>query len=392
MKNKKIIVIGGDGFYGWPLSLRLSNIGYDVVIFDNLSRRRIDKELNFSSLVPIYNIEERIETWTKLTNKKLIFEYVDTTNYNLLKKNILKYQPDVIIHLGEQRAAPYSMKNANTRNYTVFNNIIGTHNILNSIVELELIDKVHFIHLGTMGVYGYGSVPDTIIPEGYVDIKIRNKDNEWMNTKILHPHYPGSIYHMTKCQDALLFNFYVKNYSLKITDLHQGIVWGVNTPETDLHEKLNNRFDYDSDYGTVLNRFIMQAVCKIPLTIYGTGEQTRAFIHLHNSLDCMIIAINNPPTEFDKPLIFNQMTETKNLLFIKDTLLSLYPNMKEEYLSNPRKELVSNELDVDNNKFLKLGLNTKLINETEIRKIIDHIKPYINNINKEVIMPLSYWK
>ena len=214
------------------------------------------------------------------------------------------------------------MKNSSTKRYTVNNNLNGTHNILCAIVEID--KNIHFIHLGTMGVYGYGTVPDTIIPEGYITIDMKNQNNESKSVEILHPSYPGSIYHMTKTQDALFFQFFAKNYKLKITDLHQGIIWGLYTKETLLHDDLVNRFDYDSDYGTVLNRFIMQVVFNIPLTIYGKGNQTRAFINIENSIDCIELAVNNPPQKGDRVKIFNQITETHRLINLVELIKNTF--------------------------------------------------------------------
>ena len=196
----KIIIIGGDGFVGWPLSLRLSNKNYKILIFDNLSRRRIDTELKSNSLIQIKDINTRLSTWKNISGNEILFENIDVSlEYEKLCKIIEEFKPNTIIHLGEQRSAPYSMKNSSTKRYTVNNNLNATHNILCAIVDIN--KDIHLIHLGTMGVYGYGVVPDTIVPEGYIDVKIKNKYNKEINIEILHPTYPGSIYHMTKSQD-----------------------------------------------------------------------------------------------------------------------------------------------------------------------------------------------
>ena len=389
MEKKKIFVIGGDGFCGWPLSLRLSNLNYNVVILDNLSRRKIDIELGSSSLTPIASIEDRILTWEKIQNKKIKFEYIDVAKeYDRLKQIFINEKPNIVIHLGEQRAAPYSMKNEHTRNYTVNNNLNSTHNLLNVITEVD--KNIHFIHLGTMGVYGYGTIDNVTIPEGYVTVKMKNNDEEYKDVEILHPSYPGSIYHLTKTQDALFFQFYTKNYGIKITDLHQGIIWGIGTKETSMHPNLINRFDYDSDYGTVLNRFIMQSVHNIPLTIYGTGEQTRAFIHIDNFMDCVCLAIDNPPKS-NKVEILNQQTETHCLNNLSQLIKEIYPNTTINYISNPRKELIKNSLDVSHQKFLNLGLNPVLLSSERIIEIYDLISKYKQNVDMKHILPKSFW-
>ena len=289
-KPKKVVILGGDGFCGWPTSLYLSDQGHEVIIVDNLSRRKIDIELGCDSLTPIANIEERCNVWNSLSGKKnLKFKYLDLlTDYADLVQFLKDEKPDTVVHFAEQRAAPYSMKDGRRKRYTIDNNVSGTHNLLCAIVESEV--DVHVVHLGTMGVYGYGTSGGEI-PEGYLDVILPGG----RPSKILHPAYPGSIYHLTKCLDALVFQFYNKNDGIRVTDLHQGVVWGTNTAQTIRDERLINRFDYDGDYGTVLNRFLMQASLNIPLTVYGTGGQTRAFIHISDTARCIEIAINNPP-------------------------------------------------------------------------------------------------
>jgi len=391
--NKSISIIGGDGFCGWALSLRLSNLGAKVIIIDNLSRRNIDKEINSDSLIPIYTIEERINKWEEISNKKIEYYNIDVSNYdnfNRICEILKKYNIDTIIHLGEQRSAPYSMKNRNTREYTIKNNLLGNNLLLDCIVEINR--EIHFIHLGTMGVYGYGTIPNTVIPEGYLEIKMK-KNDEWSEpVSILHPSYPGSIYHLTKTQEALYFQFYAKNYKLKITDLHQGIVWGVSTKETRMAPELMNRFDYDSDYGTVLNRFLLQSALNIPLTIYGNGNQTRAFINIENSLDCIVLAINNPPRAGDKVNIYNQMTETHRLIDLANKIKEWFPSTQISYLDNPRFELDKNDLVVANDKFLNLGLKPIKLNYDSANEIRNLANLYSNRLIKDVLYPMSFWK
>ena len=339
-KPKKVIVLGGDGFCGWPTSLHLSEQGHEVIIVDNLSRRKIDVELGCDSLTPIADIEQRCKVWNSLSGNNIKFKYLDLmANYAELLQLLKDEKPDTVVHFAEQRAAPYSMKDDRRKRYTIDNNLSGTHNLLCAIVESGL--DIHVVHLGTMGVYGYGTAGGEI-PEGYLDVQLQGG----RSSKILHPANPGSIYHLTKCLDALMFQFYNKNDGLRITDLHQGIVWGTNTLETVRDERLINRFDYDGDYGTVLNRFLMQASLNIPLTIYGTGGQTRAFIHITDTVRCINIAINNPPTSANNKVeIFNQIAET---LRVRDLahLISEKTGCGIRNLENPRKEDAENELQV----------------------------------------------
>ena len=244
--------------------------GHHLAIVDNLSRRKIAEELGADSLTPIASIKKRLSTWKALKGKSIPFYNLDISeDYNELVSLITTFQPDVIIHFAEQRSAPYSMKSATTRRYTVDKNLNATNNILSAIVDTGL--DIHLIHLGSTGVYGYGG--GEFIPEGYLKIEGKSKEER----EILYPADPGSIYHMTKCQDALFFYYYNKNYGIRITDLHQGIVWGTNIPQTLIDEALINRFDYDSDYGTVLNRFLVQAAIGHPLTIYEFRRTNQSF-------------------------------------------------------------------------------------------------------------------
>ena len=387
----KIIITGGDGFCGWPTSLHLSRVGHEILILDNLSRRKIDIELNTDSYTNICSIQERIQTWNSINETPIQFKMINIAEeYFQLKSILQEFNPDTIIHFAEQRSAPYSMKNETTRKFTVNNNINATHNILNSIIEVN--KEIHLIHLGSMGVYGYGTVSDVIIPEGYLDVTIKNKKNEEKQINILHPSYPGSIYHLTKTQDALFFQYYNKNWGIKITDLHQGIIWGLHTEETKLHPNLMNRLDQDSDYGTVLNRFLLQSVCNYPLTIYGTGKQTRSFIHIQNSVQCITLAVENPPEFNSKVKIFNQMTETIQLNKLVEIIQKLYPKTKVQYLENPRKELKENDLEVENKQFLDLGLNPiYLSNDQYMKEIYDELSKTKGNFLQKTILPSSFW-
>lgn len=387
----KIIITGGDGFCGWPTSLHLSRVGHEILILDNLSRRKIDIELNTDSYTNICSIQERIQTWNSINETPIQFKMINIAEeYFQLKSILQEFNPDTIIHFAEQRSAPYSMKNETTRKFTVNNNTNATHNILNSIIEVN--KEIHLIHLGSMGVYGYGTISDVIIPEGYLDVTIKNKKNEEKQINILHPSYPGSIYHLTKTQDALFFQYYNKNWGIKITDLHQGIIWGLHTEETKLHPNLMNRLDQDSDYGTVLNRFLLQSVCNYPLTIYGTGKQTRSFIHIQNSVQCITLAVENPPEFNSKVKIFNQMTETIQLNKLVEIIQKLYPKTKVQYLENPRKELKENDLEVENKQFLDLGLNPiYLSNDQYMKEIYDELSKTKGNFLQKTILPSSFW-
>ena len=384
----KISVLGGDGFVGWPTALHLSAKGHEVDIVDNLSRRWIDTELGVQSLTPMDSIQERTRIWKDVSGHRIRFHLLDVAKeYERVKAYLNDFDPDVVIHFAEQRAAPYSMKSDRHKNYTVDNNVSATHNLLNALVETGA--RAHLVHLGTMGVYGYSTV-GAAIPEGYLPVKLALDDGREAEQNILYPANPGSIYHMTKCLDQLLFQYYAKNDGLRITDLHQGIVWGTHTAETRRHEQLINRFDYDGDYGTVLNRFLIQAAIDYPLTVHGTGGQTRAFIHIQDSVRCIEIAINNPPASGAPVEIFNQMTETHRVRDLAE-LIAVKTGSKIAYLPNPRKEAAENDLVVKNDKFMGLGLNPTTVEEGLLTEVIDIAGRYKHRIDRSRIPCVSAW-
>lgn len=384
----KIAILGGDGFVGWPTTLHLSDLGHEVHILDNLSRRWIDTELGVQSLTPMDSIQERCRIWHEETGRRIHFHLLDLAKeYERLKSWLAETRPDAIIHFAEQRAAPYSMKTDRHKVYTVDNNVSATHNLLAAMVETGI--DAHLVHLGTMGVYGYSSV-GAAIPEGYLPVDVETLDGSKATQEILYPTRPGSVYHMTKSLDQILFQFYAQNDGLRITDLHQGIVWGTHTDQTRRHAQLINRFEYDGDYGTVLNRFLIQAAIDYPLTVHGTGGQTRAFIHIQDSVRCIELALADAPARGDRVRIFNQMTETHRVRDLAEMVAKM-TGAKIAYLPNPRKEAPENDLVVRNDQFLALGLKPITLAEGLLDEVVEVARKYAYRIDRSRVPAVSAW-
>jgi UDP-sulfoquinovose synthase len=383
----RVLILGGDGFCGWPTSLHLSARGHEVAIVDDGSRRRIDEELGVTSLTPIAPLDARLAAWREVSGRAIpAFEFTVGQDFEALVTLLKAFHPDAVVHFAEQRAAPYSMKSARHRRYTVGANVGATHDVLAAIVESGL--DIHLAHLGTMGVYGYGSA-GVAIPEGYLTVQVETAEG-WAPREILYPAAPGSIYHLTKTQDALAFQFYARNDGLRISDLHQGIVWGAQTTETRADPRLINRFDYDGDYGTVLNRFLMQAAIGYPLTVHGSGGQTRAFINIQDTVRCVELALGDPPQRGERVKVMNQMTECWRVRDLAQMVARL-TGAQVAHLANPRQEAEENELCVENGRLRALGLEPITLEDGLLLEIAEVARRYAHRADLSKIPSVACW-
>ncbi len=379
----KIIVFGGDGFCGWPTSLHLASLGHEILIIDNQSRRKIDDDLGSNSLTAISSVEDRIKAANDLVGSIQYTNLDIALDVQELRESIQNFDPDSVVHFAEQRAAPYSMISDTHRRYTIDNNTTATHNICSAVADIN--PDIHIVHLGTMGVYGYSKEFGNI-PEGYLDVKINQTSKD---VDILYPANPGSIYHLTKCIDQLIFQFYKKNWNLNFTDLHQGIVWGINTDQTKKDSRLVNRFDYDGVYGTVLNRFLSQAANGHPLTVYGVGGQARAFIHISDTAKCVQLALENANSDNNRVRIFNQVSEVKTVMELAEIVSGIY-GTEINMVENPRKELAENELEVSNQGLRSLGFEPITLDSG----LLEDVKALAENaetFNKNNVLSSPKW-
>lgn len=375
----RVLVLGGDGYCGWPTALRLSERGGTVAIVDNFSRRRIDLEHNIDSLIPIASPEERSSAWSETGGTPITFHTLDVAeDFDALADLVGAFRPDAVVHFAEQRSVPYSMMSSAAGRYTIRNNLMATINIAAALAETGT--DAHLVHLGSIGVYGYETLGYEI-PEGYM--KVRRVGPEGLlgpEQDMLHPFNPVSKYHLTKVLDHLGLAYFASRNALRVTDLHQGTVWGVTTPETRRDPRLANRFDHDPIFGTVVNRFAVQAALGKPISVYGSGEQTRGFIHIEDVLQCIEGALAAPPRAGERVKVVNQLAESMRILDLA-RLFAEASGSEIALLESPRSEPPANELIARIGGVLEFGVPPTRIDRTSIAELIDLARDRVASID-----------
>ncbi len=381
----RILILGGDGYLGWPTAMHFASRGHEVTVVDNYSRRTLALQTNSQALIPTPDLATRCDVFSERTGKKIGTEIADCADYRVLSRIVAETRPEAIVHYAEQPSAPYSMRGYDEARFTLDNNLHTTFNVIWSVMTHAR--DCHIIKLGTMGEYG---TPNIDIEEGYIEICHKGRQD-----RFLFPRQAGSLYHTTKVLDTDLLWFYVRTYGLRVTDLMQGPVYGISTPEADLDERLVPNFHYDDIFGTVLNRFIVQAVAGVPLTIYGKGGQTRGYLDLRDTLQCVELAIANP-VERGKLRILNQFVEQFSVMQLAERVdsvgKSLGLDVRVQHVDNPRKELEEHYYNAAHSGFSELGLNPHPLTDDVLSRMFEQVQKYANLIDRQKILPRVRWK
>ena len=378
----RILVLGGDGYLGWPTAIHLCAAGHEVAVADNFARRSYDEELGVESLVPIATLEERIAAWREVSGKSIRSYVGDLCDPAFVHQMVGEFHPESIVHYAEQRAAPYSMIDQAHAVYTQTNNVVGTLNVMYAIGDIDR--DVHLVKLGTMGEYG---TPNIDIEEGWLEVAHNGRRD-----RMIYPKRPGSFYHCSKVHDSTNIEFGCRIWGLRATDLNQGVVYGADTEHTKLDPRLATRFDYDGVFGTVLNRMVIQAVLGHPLTVYGNGSQTRGLINIVDTVECIRIACENP-ADRGEFRVFNQMTESMSIEQIAETVAREYPGVATiEHLANPRVEQEDHYYNVKHSALEELGLKPTLLSTTLIDHLFDVVERHKDRVDLQAIMPTVNWQ
>jgi UDP-sulfoquinovose synthase len=381
----RILILGGDGYLGWPTAMRFSAQGHEVSVVDNFSRRRWHHEHSTDSLTPIGSLGERIDAWRDLTGSEIRAFVGDIEDGEFIDQVVRETLPEAVVHYGEQPSAPFSMMSRRNAVLTQYTNVIGTLNLLFSM--RDRVPDCHLVKLGTMGEYG---TPNIDIEEGFIEIEHNGRKDT-----LPFPKLPGSLYHLSKVHDSHNIHFACRIWGLRSTDLNQGVVYGVATEETERDERLITRFDYDEVFGTVLNRFCVQAVIGHPLTVYGEGGQTRGFLNIRDTLQCVELAVGNPP-DLGEYRVFNQFTEQFTVAELANLVRRAAGEVGYEVdvrtYPNPRVELERHYYNANNTKLHDLGLDPHLLGEELVHSLLQTIERYKDRVIEAAIAPRTRWK
>jgi UDP-sulfoquinovose synthase len=380
----RILILGGDGYLGWPTAMYLSRRGHAVGVMDNFAKRRWEMELNVEPLIPIHTLHDRVKAWQEVSGEQIELFVGDLRNYGVVEGVLERFQPDALVHYGEQPSAPYSMIDHNRAVFTQVNNVTGTLNVL--WAARKVVPSCHLVKLGTMGEYG---TPNIDIEEGFIEIEHKGRRDV-----LPFPCQPGSFYHLSKVHDSHNMRLACKIWNLAATDLHQGVVYGIETDETKLDERLETSFHYDEVFGTALNRFCVQAIAGIPISVYGSGGQKRGFLNIRDTLRCVELAILTPakPSEYR---VFNQFTETFTITKIAELVTQqaakLGISSVIEPLENPRVELEDHYYNPAHTKLLALGLEPHLLSDVLVDSVLQRVRTFQPRIKRDIIMPRIKW-
>ena len=381
---QRILVLGGDGYLGWPTAMAFSRAGHRVAVVDNFAKRRWELEIGVRPLLPIPTLHERVRAWREVTGLEIELDVGDLTDYAFVESVFASFRPDAVVHYGEQPSAPYSMIDVRTATYTQANNVVGNLNVLFAIRDIT--PEAHLVKLGTMGEYG---TPNIDIEEGYLTVSHNGREHTF-----LYPKTPGSLYHLTKVHDSHNIHFACRIWGLRATDLNQGVVYGIETEESALDPRLATSFHYDEVFGTALNRFCVQAVVGHPLTVYGEGGQTRGYLNLRDTIQCVGLAVANPadPGELR---VYNQFTELFSVLElaerVRDAGAHLGIDVAISHVANPRKEAEHHYYNPRHTKLLELGLQPRYLSEELIDTMLGTIERHREHVNRDVILQGVKW-
>ncbi len=380
----RILVLGGDGYLGWPTAMYLSARDHEVAVLDNFSKRAWELELNAEPLIPVSTLPNRVHAWQEVTGRHIASFVGDLCEYDFVRDVLRDFQPDAIVHFGEQPSAPFSMMDQRRCVITQVNNISGTLNILWAM--REHIPAAHLVKLGTMGEYG---TPNIDIEEGFIEVEYKGRKDV-----LPYPKQPGSFYHLSKVHDSHNITFACKVWKLRSTDLHQGVVYGIATDEAERDERLATSFHYDEIFGTALNRFCVQAIAGVPLTVYGKGGQTRGFLNIRDTLRCVELSILNPP-QAGEYRAFNQFTQMFSVLDLAQTVQNqaqkLGFRVTINHLPNPRVEAEEHYYNPRHQKLLDLGLKPRMLSDVLVDSMLVTIRDHAHRIRREVILPHVKW-